>query len=137
MKTVIYLTIGIVFGIVLVKSQAASWFRIYEMFNFHSFHMYGIISTAILFGALFTFTIKRFKIKSIYGDPINIENKEKTLIRYLLGGCLFGLGWALTGACPGPLFALVGAGYWVVSIVLLSSIFGTFLYGLFKNKLPH
>lgn len=137
MKTLIYLFIGIFLGVVLIKSQAASWFRIYEMFSFQSFHMYGIICTAIFFGAIFTYGIKKLNLKSIYGKPIKIEAKEKTVIRYLIGGGLFGLGWALTGACPGPLFALAGSGFWMIGIVILSSVFGTYLYGVFKSKLPH
>lgn len=137
MKSIIYLLIGTFFGIVLIKSQAASWYRIFEMFHFQSFHMYGIIGTAIFFGALYTLAIKSLKLKSVFGERIKIENKEKSIIRYLIGGSMFGLGWALTGACPGPLFALMGAAYWKISIVILSSILGTFLYGVVKNKLPH
>lgn len=137
MRAFVYLFIGIVFGIILIKSQAASWFRIYEMFNFQSFHMYGIIFTAVFFGSVFTFAIKKFNIKSVFGEDIKIEAKEKAFVRYLIGGALFGLGWALTGACPGPLFALIGSGFWMVGIVIISSILGTFLYGVLKKKLPH
>lgn len=137
MKSIIYLLIGSFFGIVLIKSQAASWYRIFEMFHFQSFHMYGIIGTAIFFGALYTLAIKSLKLKSVFGERIKIENKEKSVTRYLIGGSMFGLGWALTGACPGPLFALMGASYWKIGIVILSSILGTFLYGVLKNKLPH
>lgn len=137
MRAFVYLFIGIVFGIILIKSQAASWFRIYEMFNFQSFHMYGIIFTAVFFGSVFTFSIKKFNIKSVFGEDIKIEAKEKAFVRYLIGGALFGLGWALTGACPGPLFALIGSGFWMVGIVIISSILGTFLYGVLKKKLPH
>lgn len=137
MRAFVYLFIGIVFGIILIKSQAASWFRIYEMFNFQSFHMYGIIFTAVFFGSIFTFSIKKFNIKSVFGEDIKIEAKEKAFVRYLIGGALFGLGWALTGACPGPLFALIGSGFWMVGIVIISSILGTFLYGVLKKKLPH
>ena len=121
----------------MYKSEAASWFRIYEMFRFESFHMYGIIGTALAFGMLFVFLIKRLKIKSFDGKPIEIETKEKGFSRYMYGGIIFGLGWALAGACPGPIFVLVGAGYLPIVIVLVSATLGTFLYGLLKDKLPH
>ncbi len=137
MKTLSYLLIGILFGITLFKSEAASWFRIYEMFRFESFHMYGIIGSAVGLGMISIQTIKRFKVKSVYGDPIAITPKEKTNTRYLLGGILFGLGWALAGACPGPMFTLVGAGFLPVLVVLVFAILGTFIYGLFKDRLPH
>ncbi|WP_074407108.1 MULTISPECIES: DUF6691 family protein [Aquimarina] len=137
MRSIIYLGIGIFFGIVLFKSEAASWFRIYEMFQFGSFHMYGIIGSAVGLGIIITQTIKRFKIKSFYGDPITFAPKDRSFKRYIFGGTLFGLGWALAGACPGPMFALLGAGYLPILIVLISSILGTLLYGIVKNKLPH
>ncbi|EZH74727.1 transporter [Aquimarina atlantica] len=137
MRSIIYLGIGIFFGIVLFKSEAASWFRIYEMFQFGSFHMYGIIGSAVGLGILITQVIKRFKIKSFYGDPITFAPKDRSFKRYMFGGILFGLGWALAGACPGPMFALLGAGYVPILIVLISSILGTLLYGVVKNKLPH
>ncbi|WP_109097319.1 DUF6691 family protein [Aquimarina sp. AU58] len=137
MRSIIYLGIGIFFGIVLFKSEAASWFRIYEMFQFGSFHMYGIIGSAVGLGIIITQAIKRFKIKSFYGDPITFAPKDRSFKRYIFGGILFGLGWALAGACPGPMFALLGAGYLPILIVLISSILGTLLYGIVKNKLPH
>ncbi|WP_103864144.1 DUF6691 family protein [Aquimarina sp. I32.4] len=137
MRSIIYLGIGVFFGIILFKSEAASWFRIYEMFQFKSFHMYGIIGTAVGLGIGITLLIKKYKITSFYGDPIIIQPKEKAVKRYLFGGILFGLGWALAGACPGPIFALLGAGYIPIAIVLVSAIFGTFLYGIVKDKLPH
>lgn len=137
MKSVIYLGIGIFFGIILFKSEAASWFRIYEMFQFKSFHMYGIIGSAIGFGIIITQLIKRYQLKSFYGETIIISPKEKSFNRYMLGGILFGLGWALAGACPGPMFVLLGAGYLPILIVLISSILGTLLYGIIKHKLPH
>lgn len=137
MRSIIYLGIGIFFGIVLFKSEAASWFRIYEMFQFGSFHMYGIIGSAVGLGIIITQTIKRFKIKSFYGDPIIFVPKDRSFKRYIFGGILFGLGWALAGACPGPMFVLLGAGYLPILIVLISSILGTLLYGIVKNKLPH
>jgi len=137
MRGVWYLLIGVFFGVVLFKSEAASWFRIYEMFNFASFHMYGIIGAAVILGVIVIQSIKRFGLKSFYGVPIIINNKEKSVSRYLIGGILFGLGWGLAGACPGPLFVLLGAGYYPILIVLFSAIAGTFLYGLLKDKLPH
>ncbi|MFD2540921.1 YeeE/YedE family protein [Lacinutrix gracilariae] len=137
MKHLVYILIGFFFGVIMYKSEAASWFRIYEMFRFESFHMYGIIGTALAFGVLFVQIIKRYNIKSFDGKPIVILPKEKSFSRYIVGGILFGLGWALAGACPGPIFVLVGAGYLPIIIVLLSAILGTFLYGLLKDKLPH
>ncbi|MBQ0787033.1 MAG: YeeE/YedE family protein [Oceanihabitans sp.] len=137
MKQIIYILIGFFFGIVMYKSEAASWFRIYEMFQFQAFHMYGIIGTALAFGMLFVFLIKRFQIKSFDGNPIKIAPKEKSFSRYMYGGIIFGLGWALAGACPGPIFVLVGAGYLPIVIVLASATVGTFLYGIVKDKLPH
>ncbi|WP_299431318.1 DUF6691 family protein [uncultured Aquimarina sp.] len=137
MRTIIYLAIGIFFGIVLFKSEAASWFRIYEMFQFGSFHMYGIIGSAVGLGIIGIQLIKRRKIKSFSGDEIIITPKEKSFSRYIFGGIIFGLGWALAGACPGPMFVLAGAGYFPILIVIAASILGTFLYGLLKDKLPH
>ena len=137
MKSIIYLVVGIFFGIVLFKSEAASWFRIYEMFQFDSFHMYGIIGSALVLGVLFTQIIKRSNAKSIFGEPIEISDKEKSFWRYAIGGILFGLGWALAGACPGPMYVLVGAGYWPILLVLFSALLGTFCYGILKDKLPH
>lgn len=132
-----FLLIGALFGIVLIKSEAASWFRIIEMFEFKSFHMYGIIGSAVILGIIIIKGIQKFKIKSFYGAPITIEPKENGTVRYLMGGAFFGLGWALAGACPGPMFALAGAGFYAILIVIASATFGTFLYGLLKDKLPH
>ncbi len=137
MRALKYLIIGVFFGIVLFKSEAASWFKIYEMFHFGSFHMYGIIGSAVALGSISMLLIKKFKVKSWYGEEIHVLPKDKSFIRYIFGGIIFGLGWALAGACPGPMFVLLGAGYIPIGIVILSSIFGTFLYGLLKNKLPH
>lgn len=136
-KVFIYLVVGFFFGIIMYKSEAASWFRIYEMFRFESFHMYGIIGTALFFGIIFIQLIKRKKIKSIDGSSIVIPDKEKSIYRYLLGGIIFGLGWALVGACPGPMFTLVGAGFLPILIVIGSAVIGTFIYGVLKDKLPH
>lgn len=137
MRQVIYLLIGVLFGIVLIKSEAASWFRIYEMFRFKSFHMYGIIGSAVGSGIIVVQLIKRFKIKSFFGSEIVIAPKDKGFARYILGGSIFGLGWALAGACPGPMFVLAGAGYLPILLVILSAIFGTYIYGVLKDKLPH
>lgn len=137
MKSTAYLLIGVLFGIILIKSEAASWYRVYEMFLFQSFHMYGIIGSSVVSGILMLQLLKRFSIKSFFGADIIIPPKEKAITRYLAGGTLFGLGWALTGACPGPLFALVGAGFFPVVWVIIFSILGTYLYGILKDKLPH
>ncbi len=137
MRSIIYLVIGIFFGIVLFKSEAASWFRIYEMFRFGSFHMYGIIGSAVVLGSISIQLIKRNNINSFYGESITISPKERSVARYLIGGILFGLGWALAGACPGPMFVLLGAGYVPIIVAILSAILGTFLYGVLKEKLPH
>ena len=137
MKVLKYLLVGFVFGIVLTKSEAVSWYRIYEMFQFQSFHMYGIIMVAIGTGVIGIQIIKRKKIKDIKGMPIEIADKEAGSIRYWVGGLLFGLGWALVGSCPGPIFILLGAGFWSILIVLFGALFGTYLYGVFKDKLPH
>ncbi|UII81281.1 DUF6691 family protein [Flagellimonas sp. CMM7] len=137
MRTFIYLVIGVFFGILLFKSEAASWFRIYEMFQFDSFHMYGIIGSALVVGVLGIQLIKRFNIKSFYGEEIVFTPKEKGFKRYLVGGIFFGLGWALAGACPGPIFTLLGAGFLPIVVVLISAVLGTYIYGLLKDKLPH
>ena len=137
MRVIIYLAIGILFGITMFKSEAASWFRIYEMFQFKSFHMYGIIGSALVLGVIIIQIMKRFKLKSIYGERILFPSKEKSFSRYMFGGVLFGLGWALAGACPGPMFTLAGAGYLPILVVIVAAILGTFVYGLLKDKLPH
>ena len=137
MKYLKFIIVGIIFGIVLVKSEAVSWYRIYEMFKFESFHMYGIIGTAIGTGVLLLLLSKQFKIKNIEGSIINVPPKERGLTRYILGGILFGLGWALSGACPGPMYILVGTGVFSMLIVILAAILGTYAYGVLKDKLPH
>ncbi|TVZ57540.1 hypothetical protein NA63_0024 [Flavobacteriaceae bacterium MAR_2010_105] len=137
MKYLKFLLVGIFFGIVLVKSEAVSWYRIYEMFRFESFHMYGIIGTAVATGILLILLTKKLKLKTIEGAFIHIPAKDKGLVRYLVGGAIFGLGWALSGACPGPMYILVGTGAFTVLIVIAAAILGTFVYGLLKDKLPH
>jgi len=137
MRTLVYLLIGIIFGITMFKSEAASWFRIYEMFQFDAFHMYGIIGSALFLGIIIVKGIKKFQLKSFYGEPIKFLPKAKGFTRYMLGGIIFGLGWGLAGACPGPMFTLVGAGFLPILIGLLAAILGTFVYGVLKEKLPH
>jgi len=137
MRTLTYLFIGIFFGIIMFKSEAASWFRIYEMFRFDSFHMYGIMGSALAVGMLGVQWIKRRRLKSIYGEPIEFQPKDKSFSRYMYGGIIFGLGWALAGACPGPMFTLVGVGYLPILLVILGAMLGTFVYGLVKENLPH
>lgn len=137
MRVLVYLSIGIFFGIVLFKSEAASWYRIFEMFRFDAFHMYGIIGSALALGILQTQLIKRFGIKSFCGEKIVFAPKETGYKRYLLGGVFFGTGWALVGACPGPTFALLGAGYLSILLVIAAAILGTYAYGILKKALPH
>jgi uncharacterized membrane protein YedE/YeeE len=131
-----YLAVGILFGIVFVKSEVISWFRIQEMFRLQSFHMFGIIGSAVMTGMLSVWIIKRFNIKSIYGEPITFNTKtfDKGQI---IGGLMFGMGWALTGACPGPLYAQLGTGATVILVTILAAITGTWTYGFLRDKLPH
>ncbi len=136
MRNLKYLIAGTLFGIVLVKSEVISWFRIQEMFRFQAFHMYGIIGSAIITGVVSIQLIKRFQLKTISGEKIVIAEK-KFHWGNVYGGLIFGLGWAITGACPGPLFALVGSGFGVVTVTLLSAIAGTWIYGLLRDKLHH
>jgi uncharacterized membrane protein YedE/YeeE len=131
-----YLLTGILFGIILVKAEIVSWFRIQEMFRLQSFHMYGVIGSAVIVGIISVWLIKKFKIKTIYGEPI-VFHPKKFSKGQVYGGLLFGFGWAITGACPGPLFAQIGAGFTVVIITLLSAIAGTWFYGLLRENLPH
>ena len=137
MKFLKFLLVGIFFGIVLVKSEAVSWYRIYEMFKFQSFHMYGIIGSAVSLGVLFIWFFKKFKIRSIEGQEIVLAPKDKGVVRYIIGGSIFGLGWALAGACPGPMYILVGTGIFSMLIVIAAALLGTFAYGLLQKKLPH
>jgi len=137
MNFIKYLLVGFFFGIVLTKAEAVSWYRIYEMFQFQSFHMFGIIITAIATGLIGVQIIKRKKLKDIDGNPIYIQDKEKGNVRYWIGGIFFGLGWAMVGACPGPIFILLGSGFLSVVLILFGAILGTFLYGIFKDRLPH
>ena len=137
MKFIKYILAGTLFGIIMTKSEAVSWYRIQEMFRFQSFHMYGIIGTAVILGVIAVFLIKKLKAKDIAGNPIIFHNKDKAYVKYILGGTIFGLGWALTGACPGPMFVNLGSGYAGMAVVILGALLGTYLYGAVKNKLPH
>jgi len=137
MKYLKFLLVGIVFGIVLVKSEAVSWYRIYEMFRFESFHMYGIIGSAISTGIILLLISKKLNLKNIEGTLMRVPLKQKGLVRYIVGGTLFGLGWALSGACPGPMYILVGTGVFSILISIVAAIFGAYVYGFFKDKLPH
>jgi len=137
MKNFKFLFIGILFGIILSKSEVISWYRIYEMFKFQSFHMYGIIGSAVLLGVIVLYIFKKGWIKSYLGNQIEIEPKKKGFSRNILGGIIFGLGWALAGACPGPMFILLGRGALAIVIVIIGGLLGTFLYHAIKNRLPH
>ena len=137
MKFIKFLLLGIVFGIVMTKSEAVSWYRIQEMFRFQAFHMYGIIGTAVTLGVAGVALIKKFRIRDFSGNPIMFNPKEKSVLRYLIGGTIFGLGWALSGACPGPMVVNIGYGYWAMAVVFFFALVGTYLYALIKNKLPH
>jgi uncharacterized membrane protein YedE/YeeE len=131
-----YLITGVMFGIVFVKAEIISWYRIQEMFRVHSFHMYGVIGTAVLVGVISVWAIKRFNIKTMQGEKVIFHDKQFHWGN-VIGGFMFGLGWAITGACPGPLFAQIGSGFLVVIVTLLSAIAGTWVYGLFQKQLPH
>ncbi len=137
MKNLKYLIIGTWFGILLTKSEAVSWFRIQEMFRFHAFHMYGIIGLAVVVGMISLLVIKKFKINSLNGENINPAQKPLQFKSNLIGGFIFGLGWALTGACPGPIYALIGNGLMVFIVVLTAALIGSIVYDLIKKHLPH
>jgi len=137
MKKVKFLIIGILFGIILSKAEVISWYRIYEMFKFESFHMYGVIGSAVVLGAIVMFLIKKRVIKSYLGETIDIEPKKKGVSRNIFGGIIFGLGWGLIGACPGPMFILLGRGVLSIIVVIIGGLLGVLVYHLIKNKLPH
>lgn len=136
-KQLYYLVLGIAFGIILLKSEVVSWFRIYEMFHFDAFHMYGIIGSAIICLAIGIALVKRKNMKSYDGKSIAIADKTSGVKQLIIGGTIFGLGWAITGACPGPMFVLLGKGILSIGVVIVFAILGTFVYGLLKPKLPH
>ena len=133
MKGLKYILAGILFGIVMSKSEAISWYRIQEMFRFQAFHMYGIIGTAVVLGVIATYV----NLRDYQGNPIVFHPKEMSIPRYLIGGTIFGLGWALTGACPGPMFVNIGHAYWAILIAVAGALGGTYLYGVLRDKLPH
>ena len=137
MKGFRFVFAGLIFGIIMVKSEAASWYRIQEMFRFQSFQMYGIIGSAVALGTLAVYLIKRFRINDSQGNAIVFNDKDKGWKKYIIGGLVFGLGWALTGACPGPMFVNIGYGYITMIIVVAGALLGTYLYGLLKSRLPH
>lgn len=132
-----FFSIGLLFGIIAVKSEIISWFRIYEMFRFESFHMYGVIGSAVVLGVILIQYIKRSNMTDYQGEPISFQDKAKTYKRYIFGGIIFGLGWALTGACPGPMFTLLGSGFSVFIVIIASAVAGTFAYGMLRKVLPH
>jgi uncharacterized membrane protein YedE/YeeE len=137
MKYLKFIGLGVVFGIMFTKAEVISWYRIQEMFRFESFHMYGVIGSAVVLGAIGTAIIKHWRMKDLYGNTILFQDKQRTWPRYIIGGTIFGLGWALTGACPGPMYTLVGAGYPVFLVTIASAIAGTWAYGALKDRLPH
>lgn len=137
MKYIKFILLGVLFGIVATKSEIISWYRIQEMFRFQSFHMYGVIGSAVVIGIIGVALMKRFKLKDIQGEVIHFNPKDITVPRYLIGGIIFGLGWGLTGACPGPMFALVGNGVLVMLVVIAFAMLGTLAYGMLRDKLPH
>ncbi len=137
MKHIRFLSMGILFGIILSKGEIISWYRIQEMFRFQSFHMFGVIGSAVIFGILTIQFIKRRKLKDSTGNLITVSTQDPGYARNLIGGIIFGLGWAITGACPGPLFILVGHQGWVFILALAGAVLGTFSYGLVERKLPH
>ncbi len=134
MKLLPFLGIGFLFGVVMIKSGAASWFRIYEMFRFESFHMYGIIGTAVVLGVLLVQAIKRLKLRDVTGAPIELPSHQPIKPGHFLGGAIFGLGWGLAGACPGPIFTLIGAGYLPILVLLAGALVGTWLFGVTLGK---
>jgi uncharacterized membrane protein YedE/YeeE len=137
MQGIIFLLIGIFFGITMTKSEALSWFRIFEMFRFESFHMYGIIGTAVILGAIIISMMKIFKVRVAGGGVVVYNSLPLNMKRHLISGTIFGLGWALVGACPGPMFVLAGNGYFFILVVIAGAVFGTYVYGLIRNRLPH
>ena len=137
MKFIKYILLGIFFGITFTKAEIISWYRIYEMFRFESFHMYGVIGSAVVLGLLVVQFIKRKKVKDVAGNEIVFTPKAFSIPRYLIGGTIFGLGWAMTGACPGPMFVLLGNGVLAIAVVIAFAVLGTFVYGMVRDKLPH
>ncbi len=137
MKNIRFIVLGILFGIILSKAEVISWYRIYEMFKFQSFHMYGIIGSAVVLGIVLFSFFKKGSVKNYLGEKIEIEPKKKGIYRTLIGGTIFGLGWGLIGACPGPMFIILGRGVLSILIVILGGLLGVFFYHAIKHKLPH
>ncbi len=137
MKYIKFILVGAIFGIALSKGQVVSWYRIYEMFRFDSFHMYGIIGSAVVLGALIVQYMKRTSMKDVDGHLIAFNPKNMSIPRYLIGGTFFGLGWAMVGACPGPMYILLGKGFYLIVVVILGAILGTYVYGALRSILPH
>ena len=137
MKNISFFAVGIFFGIVMTKSEAISWFRIHEMFRLESFHMYGIIGTAVIVGAIGIWAMKKWGMTTLRNTKVTYTPMKLSLPRHILAGTLFGLGWALVGCCPGPMYILLGHGYWIFALIILSAVLGTYTYGVIQNKLPH
>jgi uncharacterized membrane protein YedE/YeeE len=137
MRNIRFLLIGVIFGIVMTKSEVVSWFRIQEMFRFDSFHMYGVIGVAVVVSALGILLLKRSQVKSVEGTQLKLKSYDLQWTRLLLGGSIFGLGWAMTGACPGPLYTLVGQGHLIIFVVIAAALLGALTYGALRAKLPH
>jgi len=137
MRNFAFLIVGSLFGIILTKSEAISWFRIHEMFRFESFHMYGIIGTAVVLGGIIMLIMKRSRMKTLDNNVVEYKSMKLSTKRHLIAGSIFGLGWALVGSCPGPMYILLGHGYWIILLVLAGALLGTFVYGTFGQKLPH
>jgi uncharacterized membrane protein YedE/YeeE len=136
MKNLKFLVFGVLFGIILSKTEVVSWYRIYEMFKFQSFHMYGIIGSAVAIGIVLMQLFKKEIVKDFWGNKIRVQNKESNFVKNLVGGTIFGLGWALAGACPGPIFVLLGHGSLAIVVILFGAILGAFIQGILRNKLP-
>ncbi len=137
MKQLKFLFVGILFGIILSKGEVISWYRIYEMFKFQAFHMYGVIGSAVALGIVMVYLFKKGKIKTYLGHQISVAPKKRGFSRNIIGGIIFGLGWALVGACPGPMFILLGRGIAAIAVVILGALLGAFFYHAVKSKLPH
>jgi len=137
MKNIAFGAVGILLCIVLTKSEFISWFRLHEMFRFENFHLYGVLFTAVILSAIIAFVMKKSGMKTLTGATLSYQPMKFRFSRHILAGTLFGLGWALAGACPGPMFVLLGNGYWIFLLIILGALAGTFTYGLVKNRLPH
>ena len=136
MKRLLILLVGILFGITLTKAEVISWYRIYEMFRFESFHMYGVIGSAVALGIIVNFLVKKFNLKNVHGAAFYVDRKPKYKFKPVVGGIIFGLGWALTGACPGPIYIIIGNGYSVFIVVFFFALVGAFVHGMVAHKLP-